>query len=603
MIVKMHKYSLLVYHQELSRFLEKIQELGMVDITRDVKPLDSHSKELGDLRKRYNIVLKALEKYSENNRDSGEQELTAPCESECDNLLASVEEALERIQALEAELQQNERDLIDFKAWGDYNREDLEKIKTLGFDLHFYSVSENKFNEEWFAERIGYILNRADGRCYFVILSPSGEDYGFSIPESKFPHTPLHILEEKNRRIKSESDSLKDKLTKSVSLKNAFRKRALTLGYELDRYLAATSSPTGVEGKISVMTGFAPVEFSGKVENFLEEAGIYYVKENASGSDNPPVKLKNNFFARLFEPIGDLYMLPKYGELDLTPFFAPFYMLFFGFCLGDMGYGLTLLVLGGLAKFKLPKMKSYLTLLQFMGAGAIIMASFSGVFYGSKLYELFSLPDSVDSFFFSDIKMFWLAIIFGLIHIIFARLVAAIYAMITRGIQYGLGNIGWILIIIWASFSYAKTMVTDLTLPPYFNYVAIAGAALILFFSATEGNLIIRLFKGTASFYDITGIFGDMLSYIRLFGLGTSGGILGMVVNSVAINMLGIPYVGWIFTGIMLIVGHLAVLLLSSLGAFVHPMRLTFVEFYKNAGFTGGGKAYRPLAKSEEFDK
>jgi len=181
--------------------------------------------------------------------------------------------------------------------------------------------------------------------------------------------------------------------------------------------------------------------------------------------------------------------------------------------------------------------------------------------------------------------------------------VAAIYAMITKGIQYGLGNIGWILIIIWASFSYAKTMVTDLTLPPYFNYIAAAGAALILFFSAPEGNLIIRLFKGTASFYDITGIFGDMLSYIRLFGLGTSGGILGMVVNSVAINMLGIPYVGWIFTGIMLIVGHLAVLLLSSLGAFVHPMRLTFVEFYKNAGFTGGGKAYRPLAKSEEFDK
>lgn len=107
------------------------------------------------------------------------------------------------------------------------------------------------------------------------------------------------------------------------------------------------------------------------------------------------------------------------------------------------------------------------------------------------------------------------------------------------------------------------------------------------------------MLKGTFALYDITGIFGDMLSYIRLFGLGTAGGILGMVVNSVAMNMSGIPYIGWFFTGLMLLIGHTAVLLLSSLGAFVHPMRLTFVEFYKNAGFGGGGKAFRPLAKNQ----
>jgi len=199
--------------------------------------------------------------------------------------------------------------------------------------------------------------------------------------------------------------------------------------------------------------------------------------------------------------------------------------------------------------------------------------------------------------------MFWFAIIFGLVHIIFARLISAIYAMKTRGIKYGLSNIGWIIVIIWASFAYAKTMVEGLTTPFWFNYFGMAGAVLILFFSANEGNLIIRIFKGTASFYDITGIFGDMLSYIRLFGLGTSGGILGMVVNSVAMNMIDIPYIGWFFAGLMLIIGHLAVLLLSSLGAFVHPMRLTFVEFYKNAGFTGGGRAFRPLTDIDESAK
>ena len=95
--------------------------------------------------------------------------------------------------------------------------------------------------------------------------------------------------------------------------------------------------------------------------------------------------------------------------------------------------------------------------------------------------------------------------------------------------------------------------------------------------------------------YDITGVFGDMLSYIRLFGLGTSGGILGMVINTLAISLSGVPYIGWLLTIVLLLIGHALVLGLSALGAFVHPMRLTFVEFYKNAGFTGGGRAYKPL--------
>jgi V/A-type H+-transporting ATPase subunit I len=222
----------------------------------------------------------------------------------------------------------------------------------------------------------------------------------------------------------------------------------------------------------------------------------------------------------------------------------------------------------------------------------------SGIVFGTKLGVLFPLPDSVNSMFFSDIKMFWFAIVFGILQIVFARIINAIYSIITKGWQYGMHNIGWAIVIIWASLSYAKTMVPGMVIPPYVNYIGIFGCLLILFFSATEGNIFIRIIKGTFAFYDITGVFGDVLSYIRLFGLGTSGGILGYVVNSIAMNMIDIPYVGWFFTGLVLLIGHTFVLLLSSLGAFVHPMRLTFVEFYKNSGFTGGGKAFRPLTKN-----
>lgn len=144
---------------------------------------------------------------------------------------------------------------------------------------------------------------------------------------------------------------------------------------------------------------------------------------------------------------------------------------------------------------------------------------------------------------------------------------------------------------------YASTMNEDVTVPSYMNYIAMAGAALIILFSSESKNIFARVASGVVSFWDVTSIFGDTLSYIRLFGLGTAGAILGMVVNSVAMSLSGIPYAGWLFAGLMLVVGHTLVLLLSCLGAFVHPMRLTFVEFYKNASFSGGGRPFRPLEK------
>jgi V/A-type H+-transporting ATPase subunit I len=96
--------------------------------------------------------------------------------------------------------------------------------------------------------------------------------------------------------------------------------------------------------------------------------------------------------------------------------------------------------------------------------------------------------------------------------------------------------------------------------------------------------------------YNITGLFGDFLSYVRLFALGLSGGVFGTLINQMCGYLLDIPVLGVAFYALALLVGHTAVLMLSCLGAFVHPMRLTFVEFYKNAGFSGGGKAYKPLA-------
>jgi V/A-type H+-transporting ATPase subunit I len=133
------------------------------------------------------------------------------------------------------------------------------------------------------------------------------------------------------------------------------------------------------------------------------------------------------------------------------------------------------------------------------------------------------------------------------------------------------------------------------------NILLYIGLFLIVFFSDPKASIIGRIGKGLWDLYGITGIFGDVLSYIRLFALGVSSAILGFVINDIAMQILATgPIIGHILCGIFLILGHSMNIAIASLGSFVHPMRLTFVEFYKNAGFSGGGKKYKPFSNKHK---
>jgi len=600
MIVKMDKYSFILFHSDVDRFLVNIQKLGIVDITRQNKAVDEKSRELFGRIKRYQSIIKKLTQFSEivteeeNNvmiTNSGIDSISE------DELLKYGEELITKREQWESETEQLKREFQENSVWGILNKEDISKISAMGYNIHLFCALEKIFKEEWEKEYALYKLNSLNDKIYFAILSPKGEDFRFELQEVKFPQRSCDIIKDRIGELENNIHDVRKILLSLIKEIPRLEAGLNSASEELELYLAGASSQKEAEGNIAIMTGFAPVENRDSISSYLEKENVFYLTDEASKEDDPPVKLKNGFFAKLYEPIGELYMLPKYGELDLTPYFAPFYMLFFGLCLGDIGYGLVLLIGSTVAKFKFSKFKGYLTLIQFLGLGAIMMAMLSGVFFGAPLKDLFQLPESVKALFFSDIKMFWFSIIFGLFQIIFAKLLNAIYLMRKSGWQYGMSNIGWSILIVWASIKYASTMTDDITAPSLLNYSAIAGAILVLLFSSDSKNIFSRIGSGIVSFWDVTSIFGDTLSYIRLFGLGTAGAILGMVVNSVAGSLSGVPYMGWLLAGFMLVAGHILVLLLSSLGAFVHPMRLTFVEFYKNANFSGGGRPFRPLGE------
>ena len=594
MITRMTKYSFVLLSEQTQDFLTKLQDLGMVDINRREKPVDEHSKEMTNQLVRINQTVARLNQVAKEKT----QKEVVPFKGNASSLLEEATRLFADKETLRNEINVLKEHIDQAEPWGSFTQEDLDKLRNMGLTIHAYVQPVKKITAALEEKFPLYIVNRVDGQAYFIVLEVEGESYDFPGNEVSFPSVSYDKLKERLQEKETALASTVSRLEALSDHTGLLKNHAAEISSHLDLYLANASAQKEVEDHIDLLTGFVPTEKTKELEDFLNKESLYYISAAAESEDNPPIKLKNNWYTRLFEPIGDLYMLPRYDELDLTPYFAPFYMLFFGFCLGDMGYGLVFMILGLVGKRFLPKMKGYLNLVFFLGLGSFIMAAFPGVIFGVKVADIIPSVRENNTFLFnfSDMKMFWFAILFGLFQIVFARILTGIDSFIRKGWQHGMAPFGWAILIVWCTIAYASMEVPSLALPKSVSLsMVIVSVSLILFFSKPEGPIYKRLGKGLWAMYDITGVFGDMLSYIRLFGLGTAGAILGMVFNSIAMSLSGVPYVGWLLTVIMLLFGHTLVLALNSLGAFVHPMRLTFVEFYKNAGFTGGGRGYKPL--------
>ena len=314
--------------------------------------------------------------------------------------------------------------------------------------------------------------------------------------------------------------------------------------------------------------------------------------------------MNNKGFFAWFEPICKLYMLPKYSELDLTPFFAPFFMVFFGLCLGDSGYGLFLFLAATLyrmfAKNISATMKPILSLIQILAASTFFCGMLTGTFFGVSLYDI-NIPFlqyMKDHLFMDNNAMFQLSLILGVIQILFGMILKAVNQAIQFGFKYAVATIGWIVLLISCGVGFMLPEVMPLGGTVHLCILGVA-AVMIFLFNSPGKNVFMNIGLGLWDSYNMaTGLLGDVLSYVRLFALGLSGGILAGVFNSLAVGMSpDNVIVGPIVMVLIFVIGHAINMFMNVLGAMVHPMRLTFVEFFKNSGYEGGGKEYKPFKK------
>ncbi len=590
MIIPMKKYTFLVYHKGYRQFLADLQELGVLHVIAQEIELDERTKEQYRLHDKIEDAIHFLEARNQEQEKpkEGEEKDSEAILREVLNLQNDLEDNNQILNSLNKEINENE-------PWGEFDTDQVRELRQYGYKHRFYISQENKFEEKWQDEYCLEIINRCRGNVYFIVFQEIERKTQITAEPIRTPRAPLSKIHKEKERIQKKIDEVNDNLDKYAKTSIPILKAAKNkLKNEADLVKTYLSSDKKAEEKVMLLQGWVPKPKQAKLDAYCEQNNILNITEEPKEGDNVPILLKNNRFARLFESIGKLYSLPSYHELDLTPFFAPFFMLFFGFCLGDAGYGLLILVAASFYKLKAKKdIKPVLTLGQFLGAATVIFGVLTGTFFGAKLVEVEFLQE-IKQIVLNDDEMFRLALGIGMVQILFGMLLRAVKLIRQKGFVFAISTFGWFFLIV----SMLDLFLFE-AIPAVSKIAAFISLGLILLFNDPKANIFVSIGKGLWDLYGITGLFGDVLSYIRLFALSLASAILGFVINDIAMQFLNISIIGPVLFVIFLIIGHSINLFISSLGSFVHPMRLTFVEFYKNAGFEGGGKAYQAFSKSE----
>ena len=643
MIEPMLKYTFIAWHAEYDKFLNDIRDIGVLDIVEKISDSGSFSKEKLDYFKNVKQVYDFLEKQKISAlaeiKETEDDLKRRNVDIEHKNLalkkwpeiyVEDIEPFNKKLTIIRFQYYRDkfgnkdykkpqlsgkeifdkvlkyrdqkdaliQHDLILNKAlkaaqpWGEFSLETIQKLKEHGVNIRLFIVSEKKFDKQWPEIYNIEIISSVSPYIYFALVTTDDQNIELDAEEISFPEETLNQVVQKKLERFEEITRIEQELNYiALNYSDELQEYIYQLEEEIDFSKVLTNTENAVEDQVRIIEAYVPKNETEELNKYLKNNSVVYFTEKAKKEDKVPIKQKNNRFAKLYEPIGKLFSLPAYEELDLTPFFAPFFMMFFGFCLGDVGYGLVILLGTTIYKFKAPDdIKPVLSLAQFLGIGTIIFGTLTGTFFGISLLQVEFLGN-IRNIMLDSQKTFYLALAIGLFQILFGLIIKAVNSVRMFGWQYAVSSIGWFILIL------AILDIAILKLgTPFTKYIAYFGVALIVFWSDPKAGILGRIGKGIWDLYGITGIFGDVLSYIRLFALGISSAILGFVINTIAMQILGsAPIIGPIFFVIFLIIGHTANLLISSLGSFVHPMRLTFVEFYKNAGFIGGGKEYKPF--------
>jgi len=386
---------------------------------------------------------------------------------------------------------------------------------------------------------------------------------------------------------------------------------------------------------VSLISGWVKEKDLPRLKNALFPfKDLEMILREALPDEDVPVDLENRRLIQPFEFITRIYGMPKYHEIDPTPFLAPFFFLYFGFCISDVGYGLLLALFSffALKKFKLgPGGVRFFKLFLFCGISTMIIGALLGSWFGN-LFDLLGESHKIflplkrfkDALMILDplkepTKLLAVALAFGIIQVWFGNLVAAIGNIKNRRyLDVLLDQVPMLTLLFGLTgFGFIFLNLLDKRYSDLFKYpTLLATVALILTQGRAEKSIGAKIFYGIYNFYNaLSGYLSDIMSYSRLWALGLVTGVMATTINLISIqfsqmltatlplvNKIGFIKVtlSSLILAVIFISGHIVSFLMNLLGAFVHPLRLQFVEFFSKF-FKSGGSSFKPFKVQTKY--
>ena len=382
-----------------------------------------------------------------------------------------------------------------------------------------------------------------------------------------------------------------------------------TLRLYADRLRSDTALEEGNEnlltdGTILFFEGWAPADRLQGVGALLDHLGCAWGAEDPKADEYPdvPVRLRNNWFSRPLNMVTDMYALPVYGSLDPNPLMAPFFILFYGIMMADMGYGLLMLAMGlFLWKKKVRGTMDYMGgLLVLCGISTFVVGALTGGFFGDFLSQLAKLIDPKSTFALpylftplTDTMAILIgSLVLGFVQILTGMVISFVKKARDGHIMDGIWDEGtW-----WVIFLGGGLAVLGIGNVAGYPAVLILGILMLIIGSSRNAKGFGKVTSVFGAVYNgVTGYFSDIMSYSRLMALMLSGSIIASV-----FNQLGAVTGNVIAFVIISALGNALNFALNLLGCYVHDLRLQCLEFF-NRFYESGGKPFRPLAYQTNY--
>lgn len=515
-------------------------------------------------------------------------------------LLQHVQALLARRFETQGHVAQLVKELKHAQSFGKTSRRDFEALAKRGITLRVYQLPKN-FDAKALLPAKTTSFPITYGNTKALVVASWDKDFELNLDKIEPPDRPSNELCSDLERTRKTLAKIDDELHACATLLPRVGRETTRLN-DVHQLQQARRHAGGNEA-LFALRGWCPASATKQVAKVVQTAAGACVFDPPRDGEEPPIKLRNTTVVSWFEPLLEAFQLPHYREPDPTILFAPFMAVFFGFCLGDMAYGALLLLAATLLYRRLARgseagltMRRALRLMQLLGATTVVVGFLTGSAFGYPLYEIEALQragltsDKLLFFLNKDPQnLFYASLLFGVAQLglgIFVRLVLEL----RRGhYQHAIGTLGWLLLFpgvgLWIGYGA--------------SYLFVAALVLIVLFKS-PGGVLKRLGGGLWGLYDwVLGLFGDVMSYLRIFGLGLSSGIIAQVVNTIAWMVLSSGSVaGYIGGVLILLIGHTFNFAMAVLGSTVHAARLQFLEFFGKF-YEGGGQAFRPFARGK----